>query len=187
MDTNRPTRQLPIDLSELALVFDNRDQGFSHYLDLGTGQVISISEDAQRHLEEIYDEYFDEETDQPQFEAILAQMDLYDWQREELLLAKQIDGDLSQRYLRVPVIESRAGYRDMVSFIDTVQNPRLKTRLERAIAGSGAFRAFKDLLADYPKERQRWFEFKENCLQERVRRWLADEGIEPVGFASPAR
>jgi hypothetical protein len=53
-----------------------------------------------------------------------------------------------------------------------------ETRLEHAIQNRGAFRNFKDGLAAYTAERERWFAFKDAQLQARALEWLHDEGIE---------
>lgn len=75
--------------------------------------------------------------------------------------------------------EAREGYEDMEAFISTVGNQRLQDLLWIAIRGRGAFRRFKDVLAGHPTERERWFAFRAARVLERVREWLADEGIEP--------
>jgi len=67
----------------------------------------------------------------------------------------------------------------MEDFIDTVPEQRLQNRLWGAIRGRGAFRRFKDVLLDHAEERERWFQFRDGRLRERVMRWLRDEGIEP--------
>ncbi|PZS00922.1 MAG: hypothetical protein DLM70_12855 [Chloroflexi bacterium] len=38
----------------------------------------------------------------------------------------------------------------------------------------------KDILLDYPEERERWFQFKDARFLDRAREWLADEEIEPI-------
>jgi hypothetical protein len=43
-----------------------------------------------------------------------------------------------------------------------------------AINGKGAFRRFKDVLLDYPEERERWFQFKGAKEQKRALEWLDD-------------
>ncbi len=58
----------------------------------------------------------------------------------------------------------------MEAFIVTVHNPRLQEQLERAISGRGAFRYFKDMLLDYPAERECWFQFKRERLHHRMLR-----------------
>jgi len=65
------------------------------------------------------------------------------------------DEDTSEdpdRWLWVRNTGSRAGYRDMAEFIDTVTDPDRADRLGIAIQGRGAFRRFKDTLARWPVE-----------------------------------
>ena len=78
------------------------------------------------------------------------------------------------RYERIPTVESHEGYRDMVDFIAIVDNERLAELLEVAINGKGAFRRFKDVLINYPEERERWFQFKDDRMEERALEWLDD-------------
>jgi len=80
----------------------------------------------------------------------------------------------SDRYERIPEAESHEGYEDMVDFIDTVKDERLVGLLEVAINGKGAFRRFKDVLLNYPEERESWFHFKDDRTQERALEWLGD-------------
>ncbi len=56
----------------------------------------------------------------------------------------------------VPIepIPSGEAYRDMEDFIGRVRQPKARDLLERAIAGRGAFRRFKDTLLDFPDLRQ---------------------------------
>lgn len=68
----------------------------------------------------------------------------------------------------------------MAEFITTVRSPRLQERLERAIRGRGAFRHFKDVLLDFPTERERWFQFKHEQLHQRILDWLEAEEITPL-------
>jgi len=79
-----------------------------------------------------------------------------------------------ERYERIPKAESHEGYEDMVNFIATVDNERLVELLEVAINGKGAFRRFKDVLLNYPEERERWFKFKDERMEERALEWLDD-------------
>ncbi len=88
-------------------------------------------------------------------------------------LKDQIDED-SDRYERIPKAESHEGYEDMVDFIATVKNERLVGLLEVAINGKGAFRRFKDVLLNYPEERESLFQFKDDIMQRRALEWLDD-------------
>ena len=86
-------------------------------------------------------------------------------------LKDQIEEDFD-RYERIPKAESHEGYEDMQAFIATVKNERLAELLEVAINGKGAFRRFKDVLLNYPGERERWFQFRDDRIQERALEWL---------------
>jgi len=88
-------------------------------------------------------------------------------------LKGKIEGE-SDRYEQIPKAESHDGYEVMQGFIATVKDGRLTALLEVAINGKGAFRRFKDVLLDYPEERERWFQFKGAKAQERAREWLDD-------------
>ena len=68
----------------------------------------------------------------------------------------------------------------MEAFIATAHNPRLQDRLERDISERGAFPCFKDVLLDYPAERERRFQFKRARLQQRIPGWLEAHGITPL-------
>jgi len=88
-------------------------------------------------------------------------------------LKDQIEEDFD-RYERIPKAESHEGYEDMVDFIATVKDEHLAELLEVAINGKGAFRRFKDVLLNYPEERERWVQFKDDRTQERTLEWLDD-------------
>ena len=88
-------------------------------------------------------------------------------------LKDQIEEDFD-RYERIPKAESHEGYEDMVDFIATLKDEHLAELLEVAINGKGAFRRFKDVLLNYPEERERWFQFKDDRTQERALEWLDD-------------
>jgi hypothetical protein len=84
------------------------------------------------------------------------------------------------RWLHVYCEGSRAGYRDMEVFIDSFEDDRLADRLARATRGRGAFRRFKDVLADSPDLLDRWYGFSDERHRGRARAWLAGEGYAPT-------
>ena len=88
-------------------------------------------------------------------------------------LKERIEEDF-KRYERILKAESHEGYREMEDFIATVDNEHLAELLEVAINGKGAFRRFKDVLLNYPEERERWFQFKDERIEERALEWLDD-------------
>lgn len=86
------------------------------------------------------------------------------------------ESDDPDKWLWVHCEGSRDGYRDMERFIGTVRDPGRADRLEIAISGRGAFRRFKDVLARWPEELERWYAFSAERQRGRARAWLADAG-----------
>ena len=84
--------------------------------------------------------------------------------------------DDRERWLPVHGEGSREGYRDMELFIASVEDPGQAERLAIAIRGRGAFRRFKDELARWPGELERWHAFSEERLRGRARSGLAAAG-----------
>jgi hypothetical protein len=159
------THKLKIDWDELEIAFQTSSMDMLEarsFLDLETGEVVSISGEAYGYLEEE------------------AGYELPEWMQEEIKKAEQIEEGYPERYVRIPGSETHEDYRDMERFIATVENDRLRERLWQAISGRGAFRYFKDVLAEHPAERKRWFAFSDRCLHERISWWLESEDIEPT-------
>ncbi len=80
-------------------------------------------------------------------------------------------------YLRIDPVSSREQYRWMERFIETVDEPELRSRLNQAIDGKGAFRRFKDVLMSYPVDRERWFAFRSERLRSCMEAWLTAHRI----------
>ncbi len=173
-------RQLKIDMSELEIAFDHSSEIISSYLDTETGEIISISDDDNFQLKAIYESHYNEQSGSVDWELAFREEHIPDWQREILQEADRVKADNSNRFIAIPSQSSYDGYRDMEAFIATIRNPRLQEQLERAISGGGAFRYFKDVLLDYPTERERWFQFKQDRLRQRMLDWLDVEGLSPL-------
>lgn len=73
--------------------------------------------------------------------------------------------------------ESYQSYRDMSEFVAAVHHRRAADLLDRAIAGRGAFRRFKDTLFEFPELRDQWFRFRRARSRRRAVAWLATEGM----------
>jgi len=98
---------------------------------------------------------------------------------EELGDDEDLGGAGGERWLWVECLGSRDGYIDMEDFIGMVADLRRREMLEVAIAGRGAFRRFKDVLARWPGELERWHLFSDERSRGRARAWLAREGYRP--------
>ena len=178
------THRLRVDLADLADAFDEASAEVWAYLDRDTGEVIRTTRDVREELEAVAAEVPDAPPGtaayRAAFAAALERRGAPAWMRELLWEADAVEAGLGTRFLRLPEADARAGYTDMETFIATVASARLRERLGAAIRGRGAFRRFKDVLAGHPAERERWLAFKDGRVRERVRDWLASEGITPV-------
>jgi hypothetical protein len=187
-DTTTSTpRRCRITLKDLAESFDMVSPEITAFLDLEGGEVVFITFDVARELEQVYEAMptaLANASDEEQREAILTVIEdegIAVTAEELILEADAVDRWLGTRYVALPEADSREGYRDMERFISTVSDPAMESRLERAIQGRGAFRRFKDALRDADEAvEQHWYAFKQQRLEERARAWLADEGIELV-------
>lgn len=66
-------------------------------------------------------------------------------------------------------------YQDMADFAAGITNDDVRRRLGRAIDGHGAFRRFKNELAEeYPELLPAWYAFRDSRAQCRAIQWLAD-------------
>jgi hypothetical protein len=114
------------------------------------------------------------------FEAALQQSTLPDWEHAVLREVDLVERFFDERYLRVPSADSTESFSDMEAFVETVRSARWRDRLWRALSGRRPFRAFKDALIEAPPERERWFQFKQARMRERIVDWLRSEGVEAL-------
>ena len=170
-------RNINIDLSELGMAFENYDTQISYYLDLETGEVLFVNHDDRSWLESLYEDYYDEQTESLDWERVFLEEGMQDWQKDNLQQIDLIESSYGTRFITIPPESPHIGFEDMLEFIQMVRNPRLQDRLEDAISGRSAFRRFKDVLLNYPAERERWFNFKRECTSQRVLAWLEEKGI----------
>jgi Uncharacterised protein family (UPF0158) len=100
----------------------------------------------------------------------------------------EIDAGLEAgRLIHVEPLGSKVEYRWRKEFAGTVRDARLRDQLEVALDGRGAFRRFKNVLLDFPAERERWFAFRDERLHATAREWLEELGIEPTTAPPAAR
>jgi hypothetical protein len=76
----------------------------------------------------------------------------------------------------IPQADSHDEYNLMVAFA-MVRDRHLRELLEVALDGRGAFQRFKKVLARYPKERERWFAFRDEDLRRQIGAWLEEVGL----------
>jgi len=160
-------KKLKVDLEMIANAMEDvARMDMDYYLDKETGEVIITSEETFGYAEE-------EDEDK-------IREDLPDWQKEDIELAKDILFNNPDRYICIPERPPYEGYNLMVEFAEKVEDELLREKLSIALDGKGAFRRFKNVIADYPDYREKWFKFKDERLNKKVIEWLNSIGIEPV-------
>jgi len=150
------TTKVPVNWDDLEMALTTNSVEFTCYLDVRNGEVHMLPG------------------------GQLGEDD--DWPSEE-----EIDAGLAAGHLiRVEPLGSSVQYGWMADFAGTVRNAHLRDLLEVALAGRGAFRRFKDVLLDYPAQREAWFAFRDGRVRAAAREWLAENGIDPT-TAPPRR
>jgi hypothetical protein len=143
---------VPVNWDDLELAMTWRSDELEYFLDLRTGEVC-------------------------QYRLSAFASDAEDFELTE----DEADDGLAEGYLvRVERLESSVEYGWMAEFAASVRDARLRDLLEVALDGRGAFRRFKDVLAAYPRERERWFRFHDERVREAMREWLEEHDIEPT-------
>jgi hypothetical protein len=171
-------RRLKIDLAELAEAFEYNDFGVRCYLDKVSGDILRVTDEANRVVEDIHEALGDDALPARIRAYLAGRTDIPDWQIDEILSAYRVEEAYGLDVVEILQVETWEAYRDMADFVDTVAQPNLRDRLADAIEGRGAFSRFKQTLASDMNERERWFAFKDERMRQRVLDWLDSEGIE---------
>jgi Uncharacterised protein family (UPF0158) len=128
------------------------------YLDLDTGQVVTVSEDLRSKAEEDGDE----------------EPHLPDWQRDEWETAKQVVS--TERFIPLPTKFDVHEWEIMQDFSRSVGSDGIREDLLRAIHGAGAFRNFKDTVRRLGIE-SAWFAFRADALRQVAIDWCEENQI----------
>ncbi len=162
-------RKLEINWGDLEMAFDSGFDETTYYLDLETGEVPMVTDEASTTSTTRRTTSWIGRSRQPS-------------RRGRLRKGRGGEGD---RYVSVPERSSHEGYLDMERFIFTVANPRLRDRFDRAIQGRGAFRSFRDTLADQHREQAHWNAFEQQRMQRRMLDWLESIDVVPSNPPEP--
>jgi len=154
---------------------------FDYFFDAETGEVISISEEIMREIiSRLYDSDFEDIKECIEYIEFDEEPDLPDWMLDEVDLILEILLNGEERYVRVPERKTSDAYQSMIDFIKTVESPILKEELAHALNGKGAFRKFKDVLINHPKERKRWHAHDAKTMKREIRAWLKSLGVKSI-------
>ncbi len=174
-------KKLKIDFDEIQKAMEDvvRDT-FDYFLDIETGEVLAFSEEILSEVKSrLYDSDYDDIEDDIEYIEFDEEPELPEWMEDEVELALDILLDEDERYIRIPERTSSSAYKSMVEFIETIEDPILREDLSATLDGRGAFRKFKDVLIDYPKERKRWHGYNAKSMKREIIEWLDSVGVEP--------
>lgn len=117
---------------------------------------------------------------------------LLDTQESKLINTKidDIEGGIEERFIRIPEWRSSDGFLVMEQFVSRRRNSVIKDALTQSLErGKGVFRAFKDVLNQYPETEKRWFAFKKREMKRRIVQWYnglrESWNMEKIGFEEP--
>jgi len=173
-------RILKIDFDEIQKAMEDivRDS-FDYYLDLHSGKVIALSEDILSDVKaRLCESELDDLGDDIEYVEFSEEPTLPYWMEDEIELVLEVLLAGDGRYNRIPERSSPEAHTVMAEFIETVKNPVLKEELTNALDGKGAFRRFKDVLINDPKERKRWHGYNAKAMKKVIVEWLKSLGIE---------
>lgn len=176
-------KDLPVNFDRIQTAMEDvsRDS-FEYYLDTETGQIIEVSENVidevkKRLIMDDIEEGLPEDIEYIEFDS---EPEIPDWMLDEIEVLCEVILDDKDRYVRIPERDSHSAYSTMHEFINTLNDENLKERLRSALSGKGAFRRFKDVLLEYPKERKKWHAFNAKAMRKEITQWLKTLGIMPV-------
>jgi hypothetical protein len=159
-------KKLKVDLEMVANAMEDVARvDMEYYLDKETGEVIFLPVEVSRYVEG---------------EDENLRGELLDWQKKDIKVAQDILFINPDRYINIPEGAPYNGYDLMVEFAETIEDELLREKLSIALDGRGAFSRFKNVIAEYPDYREKWFIFRDERTNKKVIEWLNSMGIESV-------
>lgn len=147
-------------MAALEAAFDPSSPEDSAYLDLETGEVVTLTPGEVTR-------------------AIHAEPeDLATWDPDRYELVRSVLGRIGKRYRPVPVDEPADLWSDAKEFVGTVGDVKLAKRLEGALGGAGPVHRFFRVVWDAEIADQ-WGTFVAERRRERIVAWLTGLGYSP--------
>jgi hypothetical protein len=151
----------PAKLNDIIEALETAGDGFTHYLDKRTGEIVMIT---------------DEEIEAAEQDELISEYP--DWQREAILKAREILK--SENFVELPGQFDIHEYKIMEDFCLAFEDRRAGEDLHRLIKGGGAFRRFKDRIYSMGAE-QTWYQFRRTEIEKIASEWLESHQIPYVG------
>jgi hypothetical protein len=146
-----------VKLSDIIEGMDFQSDERSSYLNLTTGEVVSITDEELRAAEN---------------DAPLE--DFPEWQHDAIRIAGEIVE--TDHYLPLPDKFEMNEYRIMERFCLSIEDDDMRDDLCNAIRGRGAFRYFKDRIHAYGIV-EAWYRYRDDALRDIAVAWCEAHGI----------
>ena len=146
-----------VKLSDIIEGMDFQSDERSAFLNLTTGEVVSVTDEELRAAE----------NDEPL-------EDFPEWQHDAIRIAGEIIE--TDHYLPLPDTFEINEYRIMERFCSSVDDEDMRVNLFNAIRGRGAFRYFKDKIHEYGITED-WYKYRDAALREIAVAWCEEHGI----------
>ena len=102
------------------------------------------------------------------------------------LSTEDIDAGVEEgRLFWIDPVESSVEFGWMEDFLDAVRKGALRERLAAALRSRHPFRRFKEVLVEFPAERERWFGFHRERAVEAAKQWMEENGLEAASTERP--
>jgi hypothetical protein len=148
---------LRVKLSDLIEGMDFQSDECSSFLNLTTGEVVSVTDEELRAAEN---------------DAPLE--DFPEWQHDAIRIAGEIRE--TDHYLPLPDRFEINEYQIMERFCLSTDDEDMRVDLCDAIRGRGAFRRFKDRMQLYGMAEE-WYQYRDAALREIAVAWCEEHGI----------
>ncbi|MBI1381807.1 MAG: hypothetical protein GC161_12055 [Planctomycetaceae bacterium] len=158
--------QLPVSLRAVVEEMDVLSDEMTAYVNRHTGELVTLTGDDVRAVEDGVDEEFDDDE--------FDDDELLDGETDESTKVREVLA--SEDFLPLPSKFDIDEYRIMERFCEQVEDSGLRDDLLRAIRGSGAFGRLK-ALAQHRGLMDAWYTFRDRALEDIAAEWLDANGI----------
>jgi len=145
-----------ISLRAVADALEEQDDQCGAYLNPVSGEILTVSHEEDRMLEEGYDEE-----------------SLPQWQVDTLNRVREFQ---QNTVLTLPNAFDIHDWQIMDNFAEEQENDGTRNILSQALHGSGAFRCFKNAIYQLGIE-EAWFRFRRKALKDIAREWLEEHHL----------
>lgn len=103
--------------------------------------------------------------------------DHLDAENEDIAVQVEVDG--GRRYVQVPKLSIEEELQEQDSFVESLDDKELKTRLAKLIESDPDGSRFQEFVSRKREAREKWREFCRVRARERAARWLKSLGLPP--------